>query len=240
MDSLSAIKPHAVLIDGDNFPADLSDELFAAVSGLGAIAINRVYGSSSGIAGWRAAAAKHGIGLHEVMPGKNAADMRLAIDAMDILHRGKIKAFCIVSSDSDFAELARRLREDGVTVRGFGESKAAASFRRACDTFVPLDSPEAPKQIVQLSVAQPQAKTQTQKSAWPKLLAQVLVQLTPGTAQLTLSDLGQRVRQFDKTFSASKYGATNFKTLVIESGLQLSKVKSDWVVVVPKALRRAA
>jgi hypothetical protein len=240
MIDVSTTKLLAVLIDGDNFPADLAAALFAAITKLGAVAVCRVYGGSSGIAGWRGASAKHGIGLHEVMPGKNATDMKLAIEAMDIHHRGKLGVFCIVSSDSDFAVLARRLREDGVTVHGFGESKATAGFRLACNSFLTLDTPVPPKPVVQLGVAKSQKTPKSGVSAWPKLLAEALFGLPAGTEHLSLSALSEQIRKIDKTFSAKKYGGANFKELVVKSGLQLNKVEGHWVAVVPKALRPAA
>jgi hypothetical protein len=229
-----------VLIDGDNFPAELADRLFADIETLGNSIIRRVYGGSTAMANWREQARRHGIALREGTPGKNAADMHLAIDAMDILHRGRVEAFCIVSSDSDFTLLAARLREDGVAVSGFGGGHAAAGFRQACDTFVEVTKPTPPTQVVQLAVVKPQPGPQPAVSPWTKLLSEVLVHLPVGTGQMKLSELNKRVVQLDKTFSARKYGATNLKTLAIKSGLQLNKVNGDWVVVLPKALRRAA
>ena len=84
------------------------------------------------------------IRAHQVFPGawgKNAADLALAIDAIDLFHTGGIEGFCLVSSDSDFSHLALRLREHGVMVIGYGERKAPASFRRACDRFIELVPP---------------------------------------------------------------------------------------------------
>ncbi len=71
--------------------------------------------------------------------GKNATDSALIIDAMDLIYTGRFQAFCIVSSDSDFTRLASRIREDGVTVYGFGERKTLGAFRNACDRFTYLD-----------------------------------------------------------------------------------------------------
>ncbi len=141
MASGEATKRLAVLIDGDNVPSELADALFAEVAKLGTVMIQRVYARSSGISDWREKANTRGIGLRETMPGKNATDMELAIDAMDLLHRGKLDGFCIVSSDGDFAPLARRLREDGVSVNGFGRANAALGLKGACDSFVALRMP---------------------------------------------------------------------------------------------------
>src|SRR5262249_22111276 len=71
--------------------------------------------------------------------GKNATDGAMIIDAMDLLYSGRFDGFCIVSSDSDFARLAARLREQGVTVYGFGERKTPRPFVTACDKFIYLD-----------------------------------------------------------------------------------------------------
>src|SRR5688572_25093185 len=68
--------------------------------------------------------------------GKNASDIALVIDAMDLLHTGRFDGFCLVSSDSDFTRLAQRIREAGVLVYGFGEKKTPAPFVQACDKFI--------------------------------------------------------------------------------------------------------
>lgn len=68
--------------------------------------------------------------------GKNATDSTLIIDAMDLLYTRKFDGFCLVTSDSDFTGLAMRLREEGLTVLGFGEKKTPDAFRNACHKFV--------------------------------------------------------------------------------------------------------
>ena len=68
----------------------------------------------------------------------------MIIDAMDLLYTGRFSGFCIVSSDSDFARLAARVREQGVTVYGFGERKTPRPFITACDKFVYFDVLNAP------------------------------------------------------------------------------------------------
>ena len=72
-------------------------------------------------------------------PGKNASDIGLIIDAMDILYTGDVQGFCIVSSDGDFNKLATRLREAGKVVIGMGEKKTPESFRVSCERFFFLD-----------------------------------------------------------------------------------------------------
>src|SRR4029079_9783163 len=82
-------------------------------------------------------------GLHSIIPmqqfdvvkGKSATDMRMTIDAMDLLYRGNVDGFGIMSSDSDFLPLAQRIREDGLQVYGFGTAKTPLSFQQACSRF---------------------------------------------------------------------------------------------------------
>src|SRR6516164_8855310 len=72
----------------------------------------------------------------DCMTGKNASDIALVIDAMDLLHSGRFDGFCLVSSDSDFTRLASRLREQGADDFGFGEQKTPESFRQARRKFI--------------------------------------------------------------------------------------------------------
>ena len=67
--------------------------------------------------------------------GKNSTDSALIIDAMDLLYTNNFNGFCIVSSDSDFTRLACRIRESGLIVYGFGETKTPEPFQKACDKF---------------------------------------------------------------------------------------------------------
>src|SRR3546814_2501765 len=82
--------------------------------------------------GWTEVLAAHAIMPHQNFAnvgGKNASDIALVIDAMDLMHSGRFDGFCLVSSDSDFTRLAARIREQGIAVYGFGEQKTPQSFR---------------------------------------------------------------------------------------------------------------
>ena len=130
----------AVLIDADNAPADIIDRLLEEIAKYGIASVKRIYGDwSHGLSKWKAALLPHAIipvQQFAYTKGKNATDMALVIDAMDLLYSGNFDGFCIVSSDSDFTRLASRLRESGRTVYGFGEKKTPEAFRKACDKFV--------------------------------------------------------------------------------------------------------
>jgi uncharacterized LabA/DUF88 family protein len=135
----------AVLIDGDNTPAAVAEPLFARIADLGEATVRRIYGDFSGsrLRSWSDQLSGHGLLAHQTSAcasGKNAADIALVIDAMDLLHVDRVDAFCLVSSDSDFTRLASRIREQGVDVFGFGERKTPQSFQKACRAFIHIET----------------------------------------------------------------------------------------------------
>ena len=134
----------ALLIDADNISAKYISAILSELSRYGKITIRRMYGdwTQERLRSWFNQAAKYS--LTPIMqpnntPGKNASDIGLIIDAMDILYEGKVQGFCIVSSDGDFNRLATRLREAGMTVIGMGEKKTPEAFRVSCERFIFLD-----------------------------------------------------------------------------------------------------
>lgn len=134
----------AVLVDADNVPPSRIGAVLAEVARFGTASVKRVYGdwTTTQLSSWKAAASEHVIQPMQQFAhtkGKNSTDSALIIDAMDLLYTGRFHGFCIVSSDSDFTRLASRIREQGITVYGFGERKTPASFRNACDQFTYLD-----------------------------------------------------------------------------------------------------
>ena len=135
----------AVLIDADNTRARYAEAIFEEIVKLGEANVRRIYGDFSGtrLSGWNRVIQSLAILQHQQRnntTGKNAADIALVIDAMDLMHKGKLDGFCLVSSDSDFTRLAQRLREDGLVVYGFGERKTPEAFRSACNRFIYVDN----------------------------------------------------------------------------------------------------
>ena len=136
-------KNFAVLIDADNVSPERFERIFGEISLWGNATYRRIYGNW---AEYNRAALKEKLvefGLTPVqqfnyIKGKNATDIALVIDAMDILYTGKVDGFAIVTNDSDFTRLALRLRESGMTVIGMGDDVAPVSFRSACTDFIVL------------------------------------------------------------------------------------------------------
>ena len=130
----------ALLIDADNASPDHLDEVLLVLGELGTINIRRAYGNwqKPTLKGWGQLSTAHSIipiQQFDVVKGKSATDMRMTIDAMDLLYRGHVDGFGIVSSDSDFLPLAQRIREDGLPVYGFGTAKTPISFQNSCTRF---------------------------------------------------------------------------------------------------------
>ncbi len=135
----------AVLIDADNIPARHAEAILNEIAAFGEPSLRRVYGdwSSPGLSQWKDQARNLGLVMHQQSAntkGKNASDIGLVIDAMDILHAGKVGGFVLVSSDSDFTRLASRIREDGLQVIGIGEARTPESLRKVCNRFVLIEN----------------------------------------------------------------------------------------------------
>jgi uncharacterized protein (TIGR00288 family) len=131
----------AVLIDGDNANPKKLSETLAQIAQFGIIKMKRVYGdfSQQNLNVWKDCVNRFSIKAVQAFSytkGKNSTDMALAIDAMDILHEGKVNAFCIVSSDCDFTGLIHRIKEHGMYAIGCGKADSCISFKTACDEFI--------------------------------------------------------------------------------------------------------
>ncbi len=135
----------ALLIDADNLHPSFADEMFAVLGELGVVTLRRAYGNfgKPEVQKWHAAMRQHAVApvhQHDLVAGKNATDIRLAIDAIELVVEKQCDVLAIASSDSDFSPLAIRLRERGVPVIGFAQrGKTAADLAAAFDSFHLLD-----------------------------------------------------------------------------------------------------
>lgn len=130
----------AVLVDGDNISVSHASHIMTQAKTLGRVDIARVYAAATQSSGWATAA---GYRIIHAGHGKNAADVLLCIEAMELALAYSLDRFVIASSDNDFTHLALRLRERGAIVAGLGEAKAPAAFRAACSAFKVLGTPPA-------------------------------------------------------------------------------------------------
>ena len=140
------LKNIALLIDADNTTPKGIDPVLTVMAELGQVNIKRAYGNFTkpNLSGWGNLTHKFGIlpfQQFDMTAGKNATDMAMTIDAIDLLYQGKVDGFGLMSSDSDFTPLATRLRQDGLIVYGFGsKKKTPEAFKSACTRFIDIDA----------------------------------------------------------------------------------------------------
>src|SRR3984893_18069454 len=160
----------AILIDADNTSPRIAAGFFEEVAKFGEASVRRIYGDFSGqrLKSWVDILQKYAIDPYQQFAyttGKNASDIALVIDAMDLLHSGRFDGFCLVSSDSDFTRLASRLREQGADVYGFGAQKTPESFRQACRRFIYTENLLPPQPVASGAEAAPKPKSLQTPSA---------------------------------------------------------------------------
>jgi uncharacterized LabA/DUF88 family protein len=195
----------AVLIDADNASKAVLAELFREIAKYGTATVKRAYGdwSSANLSGWKDQLLHHSVNPVQQFAytkGKGCTDAALIIDAMDLLHLGKVDAFCIVSSDSDFTPLVVRLRESGAAVYGFGERKTPEAFRNACNRFIFTD------------ILKPAPSTKD-----PPLKGLFLEAVTATLNDQGWSDLGgfgNHLRKIDPSFDSRTFGCSKLIDLV--------------------------
>lgn len=218
----------AVLIDADNIPARHIEAVLDEIAGLGEPSVRRVYGdwSSSALSQWKEKARSLGLVMHQQSAntkGKNASDIGLVIDAMDILHAGKVDGFVLVSSDSDFTRLASRIREDGLQVIGVGEKKTPESLRNVCNRFLFLENltaaPEAAETPTPTKPATSPAKAEKDppSKAIPLILA-AMKKIGIEEDSYPLGQLGQVLTQLYPDFDSRSYGSARLSDLLKRTG----------------------
>jgi uncharacterized protein (TIGR00288 family) len=208
----------ALLIDADNASPDHLDEVLLVLGELGTINIRRAYGNwaKPALKGWGSLT-----GLHSIVPmqqfdivkGKSATDMRMTIDAMDLLYRGGVNGFGIMSSDSDFLPLAQRIREDGLPVYGFGGAKTPLGFRQACTRFF---------DVAALGSDNQQSAGEARSQAAPRPVDPSLLELLGSAYKASerdqegytsLSEIGQRAKAVS-SFATRNYGYNRLSDLI--------------------------
>ena len=207
---------YAVLIDADNIPAKFAGPILTEITSFGEPALRRVYGdwSSGRLNVWTKVVRELGLVAHQESAntvGKNASDIGLVIDAMDILHTGRFDGFVLVSSDSDFTALANRIRENGLEVIGIGEAKAPESLRNVCNRFVLIEN------IVDEPAPTEKGATPTTKKD-PKdaipLILRAMDKIDQEDEWYALGQVGQYVTAEAPDFDTRTYGKRKLSDLI--------------------------
>lgn len=204
----------AVLIDADNVPAKYATRIMREVASIGEPALRRVYGdwSNEQLRGWKEPIHRLGLVAHQETAnstGKNATDIGLVIDAMDILHSDKFDAFVIVSSDSDFTALVNRLREDGLRVVGIGEQKTNEALRNVYNRFILIENipdPDAPPETP--------AKTSARTADSLPLFREAFDKIDSEDGWYNLGQIGQAIQARHTDFDSRTYGHGKLSSLV--------------------------
>jgi predicted nuclease of predicted toxin-antitoxin system len=236
----------AVLIDADNVPARHAAAILKEITSFGEPALKRVYGdwSSSALAAWKDQARDLGMVMHQQSAntkGKNASDIGLVIDAMDILHRGKFNGFVLVSSDSDFTRLASRIREDGLEVIGIGEAKTPESLRNVCNRFVLIENIIGSTEVAEKPApvggkAEPAAPKKEAPSAAIPLIRDAMKKIDPDQEWYPLGLLGQFITKAKPDFDPRTYGSSKLSDLLTKTGrFEVQSGQNNNLVVRDKA-----
>lgn len=233
----------AVLIDGDNAQAALLRYILVEVSKYGKATIRRIYGDWTipQMNSWKESLNQYSINpiqKFSYTTGKNSTDSSLIIDAMDILHSQSVDGFCIVSSDSDYTGLAKRIREEGLFVMGIGKSTTPIAFVNSCEVFtfsenlVPKITSLAPEKTEAIATTKAKgntskAKKLVSKNVYPQIditnidkAFEISASEEEGTF---ISKVGLALRKIEPSFDPRTYG---FKTLT-----QLFESLDKYVVI---------
>lgn len=221
--------PHgniALLIDADNAQAAALDDVLTILAELGSVNIRRAYGNwtKAGLKSWSDLVHKHAIEPQQqfdITKGKNATDMKMTIDAMDLLYSKRVTGFGIMSSDSDFMPVATRIRQDGVPVYGFGSSRTPDGFRQACTRFIDLQTlkESQPTDAEPARAGRPaKAATAAPKQAIDEELKRLLGEAWKASKRdengyASIAELGQRFNA-RSSFDARSYGFSRLSELI--------------------------
>ena len=224
---------YAVLIDADNISSKYAATIFEELEKYGLSTYRRIYGNWSRGNGW-----SEGMLLeYSIMPvqqfsytsGKNATDMAMVIDAMDILFKNKVQGFCLVTSDSDFTRLAMRLREENMFVLGMGESKTPVALTRACNKFIHLNLvAEQNKALEENELSGPEENDEQNVTPISEVRQAILAVINEnGGKQVDLARIGNRLNDKFSDFDVRNYGYSKLSTMVDEEFSDLSVKKSN-------------
>lgn len=255
MESISNEKMQfAVLIDADNISSKYAVTIFEELEKYGLTSYRRIYGNWSKSNGWSESVLLE----YSIMPvqqfsyttGKNATDMAMVIDAMDILYKNKVQGFCLVTSDSDFTRLAMRLREENMFVLGMGESKTPLALTRACNKFIHLNlvaeqnigadkmSGEgkavragADNGVPDNTVLDMESSEEYVTSIY-EVRQVILALINENGGQVDLAQLGNRLNDKFTDFDVRNYGYSKLSTMIDQElpDLSIKKINSQYYV----------
>jgi uncharacterized protein (TIGR00288 family) len=221
----------AVLVDCDNTTPEILEYALRVVAQFGRVVLRRGYGNHTTLANkWQEALVRLAFTpclQYQYASGKNTSDIALALDAMEAMFDNRADTYCLVTSDSDFAYLCRKLRERGATVHIVGEAKTPDALRNASDQFFEWQKPEAHAvaELTEKASVKPtapkleQPKSDPPKPA-PKLRPRFVVEAVSLLAadtpegKVTVSALGSYLKRTNPAFSPQSYGHSGLMDMI--------------------------
>ena len=223
----------AVLVDCDNVTPEILEYALRVIAQFGRVVLRRGYGNHTTLANkWQEALVRLAFTpclQYQYASGKNTADIALALDALEAMFDNRADTFCLVTSDSDFAYLCRKLRERGATVCIVGEAKTPDALRNASDQFFEWVRPEPPAELA----VEPFEKVQTKSVATklepskpeppkpavkrrPRFIVDAVTLLASDTSEgkIGMGLLGQYLKRTDPAFSPKLYGHSGLLDMV--------------------------
>ncbi len=202
----------ALFIDADNAPANKFETILTEVARYGVVTIRRAYGNwkSPTLKQWEDILHEYAIQpiqQFDMIKGKNASDIALVIDAMDVMYTKEIDVMCFVSSDCDFTPLVTRALAEGKVVFGFGERKAPMPFVNACSKFLYLD-----EELKAESNEQPKQKNIKSDTKLINLLRQAIDATEEDDGWAALGPVGSHISN-KTSFDTRNYGYKNLSSL---------------------------
>ena len=210
----------AVLVDCDNTTPEILEHALRVVAQFGRVVVRRGYGNHATLANkWQDALVKLAFTpclQYQYAAGKNTSDIALALDAMETMFDSRADTFCLVTSDSDFAYLCRKLRERGATVHIVGEAKTPDALRNASDQFFEWVPPEPPAEPADATKPKPVAAPKPVPKRRPKALINAVSLLAADTpdGRVGLGALGQYLKRTDPGFSPKVFGHSALSDMV--------------------------
>lgn len=208
----------ALLIDADNAPAKKIDFIMSELANYGSVMVRKIYGNwkDDRLKSWENVLLDYALApvqQFDYTKGKNATDMAMTIDVMDLLFLNKVDVFCLVSSDCDFTPLAMRIKASGKQVIGFGEHKTPKSLVAACSKFLFLDNAHNQNAPAEQQVQRKTAQELKGDSTLMNLLRNSIADSCDEDGWADLQQIG-RIIGNQSSFDSRNYGFAKLSDLV--------------------------
>lgn len=205
----------AVLVDCDNTSPEILEYALRVVAQFGRVVLRRGYGNHGTLANkWQDALVRLAFTpclQYQYASGKNTSDIALALDALEAMFDGRADTFCLVTSDSDFAYLCRKLRERGATVHIVGETKTPDALRNASDQFFEWQAPDT---ATTAGEPKPEAAKPVKRRPRSLIAAVTLLAANTSEGRVGLGALGQYLKRTDPAFSPKAFGHSGLLDMV--------------------------